>query len=335
MTTMKDVARAAQVSIATVSATLTGSSYVSPHLRQRVLDAVETLGYEPNSIASGLKRGKTSLIGLIVPDITNPFFTELVHHVQRDAGGSGHSVLLGVSDRDVEREASLLRLMRSHQAAGTILCPTCPEDSYPTLQAMLGRMKLVAVDNAPAGLAVDTVVLDNGRAAALATRHILELGHRRVATIAGPAHQLPGRERLQGFLATMRASGLEVGPEYIRHGDFRQDTAFAACSELLARRPLPTAIFVANNHMLIGVMQAVAAAGLVVPRDISIASIDDFPWAAAFVPALTTIRQPIEAMATDALRLLRARMAGANEEPQRRVLAPELVIRASCAKPRD
>ena len=335
MPTMKDVAKAARVSLATVSATLSGSAYVSPELRGRVLEAVDALGYAPNSVASGLKRGKTSLLGLIVPDITNPFFTEFVHHVQRDARRAGYSVLLGASDQDVGREAELIRLMRSHQAAGTILCGTGDVGDYGRLARDIGRMKLVMADNAPAGIGVDTVVLDNARAAELATRHILGFGHRLVATMAGPEHQVPGQERLDGFLATMAAAGLSVGADFIRRGAFRQEEAFSQCRELLALAPRPTAIFVANNHMLIGVMRAVAAAGLAVPRDISVASIDDFPWAAAFVPALTTVRQPIEAVAEAALALLVARIEGDGHEPRRRVLAPELIVRGSCAPPAE
>lgn len=335
MPTMKDVALAARVSLATVSATLSGAAYVSPELRRRVLEAIDALGYAPNSVASGLKRGKTSLLGLIVPDITNPFFTEFVHHVQLAAKGAGFSVLLGVSDQDAGAEADLLRLMRSHQAAGTILCGTGPNDGYNTLSRDIGPMRLVMVDNAPAGLDVDTVVLDNVQAAALATGHILDFGHRLVATVAGPGDQVPGRERLEGFRETMAANGLTVPADHIRQGAFRQEDALAAGRELLALQPRPTAIFVANNHMLIGVMQAVAAAGLLVPRDLSIVSIDDFPWAVAFTPALTTVRQPIDGMAETALARLLARIEGENGEPQRRVMAPELIVRDSCAPPRQ
>lgn len=333
MPTMKDVAKTARVSLATVSATLSGAAYVSPELRRRVLEAVEALGYAPNSVASGLKRGRTSLLGLVVPDITNPFFTGFVHHVQLAARGAGYSVLLGASDQDAAGEAELLRLMRSHQAAGTILCGAGAAGDYAALCRDAGPMKLVMVDNAPAGLGLDTVVLDNVQAAALATRHILGFGHRLVATVAGPEHQLPGRERLEGFLATMAADGLAVPAGFVRRGAFRQEDAFAAARELLSLQPRPTAIFVANNHMLVGVMQAVAEAGLAVPRDISVAGIDDFPWAAAFMPALTTVRQPIAAMAEAALARLLARIGGDNGAPRRQVMAPELIVRSSCAPP--
>lgn len=333
MPTMKDVAAAAQVSIATVSATLRQSAYVSQELKDRVLKAVAELGYEPNSMASGLKRGKTSLIGLIVPDITNPFFTEFVDLVQRDAMQAGYSVLLAISEQDPERQAALVRLMRSHQAEGTILCAIGSAEACRQLAPQAGKMKLVFVDNAPEGIAADGIVLNNQRAAMLATEHLLAQGHTRVATIAGPTGQSPGAERLEGFLRSMREHGLEVPGELIRVGHFLTEPGYEASRQLLAVKPRPTAVFVANNHMLIGLMRAVSEAGLAVPSDISVASIDDFPWAAAFSPAITTVRQPIAAMATAALRQLLGRIDGDESAPRTLVLQPELVVRASCAPP--
>ena len=333
MATMKDVAKAAGVSVATVSAARSGAAYVSPKLKAQVEAAIAALGYEPNANASSLKRGRTSLIGLIVPDITNPFFTEFVHHVQRGARQAGYPVLLGVSDEDPIREADTLRLMRAHQAAGTILCPAGATVDDSALTANAGRMKVVCVYSVSPETACDAVVLDNRKAAALAVSHILDLGHRAIATIAGPQQKFAGRERLDGFVDTLAERGFAADPAYIRYGNFRQDDAYEACLDLLAMPKRPTAIFVANNHMLIGVMQAVTAAGLNVPRDISIVGIDDFPWAAAFVPTLTTIRQPIEAMARSALSYLLDRIEGGDSSPRRRVLTPELVIRHSCAAP--
>ena len=333
MATMKDVAATAKVSIATVSATLGNTAYVSPDLKARVLQAVAELGYETNSVASGLKRGKTSLIGLIVPDITNPFFTEFVNLVQRDAMQAGYSVLLAISEQSPERQASLVRLMRSHQAAGTILCATGSAEDCREVVAQAGKMKLVFVDNAPDGLGVDGVALDNRQAAKLAAEHIVSHGHKNIATIAGPTDQSPGAERLQGFLETMRKHGLQVPQEMVRQGDFQVEHGYEASRELLTTEPRPTAVFVANNHMLIGLMKAVAELGLVVPSDLSVASIDDFPWATAFSPAMTTVRQPIAAMATAALQRLLARIDGDDSAPHSVVMKAELVVRASCAPP--
>lgn len=333
MPTMKDVAKAAGVSIATVSATISGATYVSSELKVRVHTAIDDLGYAPNAMASGLKRGTSSLIGLIVPDITNPFFTESVDCVQRQARDAGLTVLLGCSAGDAEQERSLIRLMHSHRVAGTILFPAGNRNDCREIAVLAGKMPLVAVDCAFDDMGIDTVVLDNRKAALLATRHILSHGHQTVAAVTGPSHQFASLERYEGFVAAMTEADLPVSPEYISGGEFRVDAAFNAGCELLALPVRPTAIFVANNHMLIGVMQAVAAAGLSVPRDISIASIDDFPWAAAFVPALTTVRQPIAGMARQAMTCLTIRMTDQFAEPCRIVCEPELMVRHSCAAP--
>lgn len=334
MTTMKDVAKAAGVSIATVSATLSGASFVSSELRARVTTAIGALGYERNSAASGLKRGKSLLIGLVVSDVTNPFFTELVHSVQNQAREKGYSVLLGVSDHDVTRESELLRLMRSHQAAGTILCPAGGVEDYSPMRLNLGQMKVVAVDNAAPNLPFDTVALDNSKAATLAVQHILSFGHRRVATMAGPSQQFVSQKRLEGFIVALEQNGIKADPALISHGNFRIDLAFQSCVTLLSQPNRPTALFVANNLMLIGVMQALTQAGLSVPGDMSVASIDDFPWSSAFQPALTVVRQPIAQMAAAALDRLLSRIDGDASVPTRQLFEPELVVRQSCASPR-
>lgn len=333
MATMKDVAKRAGVSVATVSAALSGRAFVSPELKARVAAAVAELGYAPNAMASGLKRGTSALVGLIVPDITNPFFTELVHCIQRRAAQAGFTVMLGVSDDEPAREAELVRLMRSHRVAGSIVLPCGSEEDCRKLPGLAAGMPLVAGDNAPPGLPFDTVVLDNRHAAGLATRHLLALGHKAVATVSGPSHRFVTRERMLGFEQALADHGLSLRPAHVQRGDFRVEEARAAGLALLRSTPRPTAIFVANNLMLIGVMQAVAEAGLAVPRDVSIAAIDDFPWAPAFMPALTTVRQPIDAMAEAAMAQLSERIAGAEGEPRRITLQPELILRQSCAAP--
>lgn len=334
MATMKDVARAAGVSIYTVSATLSGAAYVSPELRARVNEAIEKLDYQRNSMASGLKRGASSLIGLVVSDVTNPFFTELVECIQNEARLAGYSVLLGISGHDVAREADLLRLMGSHQAAGTILCPAGNEDDYKDGRLAKRRMKIVAIDNAPARTGIDTVALDNRQAARLAVEHLLAFGHRGIATIAGLAYQYVSRQRLQGYQEALDSQGIKVRAELVCHGNFRVEDAYRASRRLLALPQCPTAVFVANNLMLIGAMRAFSEAGVKVPQDMSVASIDDFPWASAFQPALTVVRQPVAAMASAAFGLLMKRLEGGVGKPVHRVFSPELVVRESAAAAR-
>lgn len=330
--TMKDVALAAGVSIYTVSATLSDSAPVSPELRRRVKQAVAALGYERNSVARGLRQGTSSLIGLIVSDVTNPFFTELVDGIQTEARQRGYSVLLGISGHDVAREAELLRLMRSHQAAGTILGPAGGPSDYHAEDLAGGRMKVVAIDNAFPALGIDSVALDNRKAAILAVSYLIDLGHRRIAMVSGLPRQHVAGQRLAGYRETLRRRGVSFTPALVKSGNFRLEDGYAACKELMRGAPPPSALFVANNLMLIGVMRALGDLGLRVPQDVSVCSIDDFPWAAAFQPALTVVQQPVAEMAVAAFRTLAARLDGENGPAARQLFAPRLLVRQSCAE---
>jgi LacI family transcriptional regulator len=332
--TMRDVARVAGVSIATVSATLSGKAYVSPELQTRVQAAIKTLGYAPDGVARSLKQGSTSLLGLIIPDITNPFYTELVHAVQARAHAAGYAVLLCDSNNDAHKEQEYLHLLRTNRVAGTLICPSHTPEHVETLRARQDPTPIVLVDNAPADLPLDAVVLDNLAAGYMATAHILSYAHTAVGTVAGPQHTLPGSERLAGYYQALRDYHLAPDPRFVRYGNFRADDGYRACQELFALPSPPTALFVANNHMLVGVMQALADLLLCCPDDVSIVSIDDFPWARAFTPKLTTVRQPVDSMAELALDRLLERIAQAQREPLRHVLTPALVVRESCRRRR-
>lgn len=332
MATMKDVARLAGVSIATVSATVNRSAFVSPELRSRVTEAIQQLGYAPDGVARSLKKGRTQLLGLIVADITNAFFTELVHVIEGAVQDAGYSVLLCDTDEDFEKEREFLRILRSHRVEGVILAPTGTPDDYLALRGVADRLPLVLVDRALPDLGFDSVMVDSYAAAYEATAHLVALGHREIATIAGPAHLGTARDRLEGFRAALADRGISVRPEFVRSGNFREDDAMAASRDLLTGRVRPSAVFVANNHMMIGMMRAIATLDLDCPKDISVIGIDDFPWANAFRPRLTVVRQPVEEIGREAVRLLLERTRSDTPHPPvRQVLKPTLVVRDSCA----
>ncbi len=335
MPTIRDVARQAGVSTATVSATLNGTAFVSLELKQRVLAAVRELGYAPDAIARSLKQGRTHLIGLVVADITNPFFNELTQVVEAVAGAGGFSVLLCDTNQDFGKEQEYLRLMRTYRVEGLILAATGQPSDYQQA-AMEGlRMPVVLVDRVLPALPCDSVTLDNVTAAMLATNHILDFGHRCVGAITGSLHLSAARERDRGFRTALQQRGLTCDERFVRDGRFREDDAFAACLEMLAHADRPTALFVANNHMLIGVMRAIAESALRCPQDVSVVSIDDFRWANAFIPRLTTVSQPVPEIGRIAVRLLFDRLAGAAPvQPVHHVMQPELIVRDSCAERR-
>jgi LacI family transcriptional regulator len=333
MATMKDVARLAGVSIATVSATVNRSAFVSAELRRRVTEAIHELGYAPDGVARSLKRGRTQLIGLIVADITNPFFTELVHVIEAAMQDKGYSVLLCDTDENFEKERDYLRILRTHRVDGVILAPTGQAGDYAQFQSVEDHLPLVLVDRALAELNADTVTVDNFAAAFDVTAHLLDLGHRAVATIAGPEHLTSGQERLRGFRTALEQRGVAVREEFIRAGSFREEDAMAAALDLLQGPVRPSAIFAANSHMMIGVMRAISQLRLSCPKDVSVAGIDDFPWANAFTPRLTVMRQPVAEMGRAAVRMLLDRRGdGAEHPPMHQVLKPTLVVRESCAR---
>lgn len=331
MITMRDVAADASVSAATVSACLTGRRFVSPETKARVEASINRLGYQPDSIARSLRTGSTDIIGLVIPDITNPFFTELVRDIQAEAKQIGYSILLSDCDFDVATERKALALMRAQRVDGLIFCPGGARRDY-AFETWPGDVPIVFVDNAWDDIPFDRVGLDNVVTASNVTRHVLERGHRRVAIIAGPTGNHGSDGRLQGFQQALAEAGLTLNPSFVRYGDFREASGYQQALDLVSARKRPSAIFVANNNMLIGVMRALHDSGLTVPDDISVAAIDDFPWASAFRPALTTARQPVRAIARHALRLLRKRLGETKTLSREQIKLPgELVIRDSVA----
>jgi LacI family transcriptional regulator len=332
MATMKDVARLAGVSIATVSATINRSAFVSPELRRRVNEAIQELGYAPDGIARSLKRGRTQLIGLIVADITNAYFTELVQVVEAAIQDAGYSALLCDTDESFDKERDYLKILRTHRVDGVILAPTGQPGDYAGFQSLEDRLPLVLVDRVLAELNADTVTVDNFAGAFDATSHLIGLGHRDIATVSGLLHLTSARDRLRGFHAALEQNGIAVREDFVRSGAFREEEAMAAALDLLMAPERPSAIFVANNHMMIGVMRAISQLKLNCPRDVSIVGIDDFPWANAFTPRLTLVRQPVGEIGKMAVEMLLDRRKDTAERPPvHRVLKPTLMVRESCA----
>lgn len=333
--TIKDVAHLARVSTATVSAVVNGTNFVSAPLKARVIEAVAQLGYAPSGVARSLRTQATRLIGIVVADITNPFFAELVRHIGEVAQAAGYSVLLCEADHDADKEKTALQLLAAHRADGVILAPTGPTGMYlePPLSSF--SKPIVMVDRFIPQAPFDTVSIDNRRAAFELTRQILSLGHTRLGILAGTRHLANSTERLAGFRDALSAAGLDPDSAKVVYADYRQDRARELCHALLVGPERPSALFVSNNQMLIGAMQALSDLGLNCPADLSVASIDDSPWASIFTPRLTVARQPIEALARHAVRMLQSRMRGEHAEaPERVVLSAEIFVRDSCAPPK-
>jgi DNA-binding LacI/PurR family transcriptional regulator len=322
---IRDVATRAGVSPATASRALNGTATVSDHLRARVLEAAGALGYRPNNLARSLRRQRTDTIGVIVSDIANPHHSEAVRVMEDAASQAGWRLILCNTDERVDKQRSYLGLLADERVGAVILSAADSAGSGTDALLSLG-IPVVAFDRVIDDPRVDAVTCDNQAGVEALTRHLIDLGHRRIGFVGGRPRVATGAERLEGYRTAMRTAGLRAMVEV---GDFRADDAEVAARGLIGRAMRPTAIVVANNTMAVGTLRAVRDAGYTIPDDIALATVDDPVWAELVDPPLTALAQPVRAMAEAAVRLVLERVAGARREVVRLVLPMELRIRRS------
>jgi LacI family transcriptional regulator len=326
---ISDVARHASVSPATVSRVLNGDPRVGDAYRKRVLRSVQELDYRPNVLARNLRRQRTATIGVVVPDIGNPHFGEMLRAIEDQAFDAGYRVLVCNTGENAEKQRAYLEALIDERVLGVIISPADPEGEQITHLLDLGT-PVVACDRAVADPRADAVLADNVKALRIGTDLLVGEGHGRIAFVGGRVDVETGAERLAGYEMAMRSAGLE--PLTV-DGDFRLDRAEEAVTLLLEQEPQPSAMVVANNLMTLGALRAIADAGLKVPAEIALVAVDDPPWSALVDPPLTTLAQPVRAMAADAMELLLQRVTGARESPRRIVHPFELRERASTGAP--
>jgi DNA-binding LacI/PurR family transcriptional regulator len=328
--TMKDVAAHAAVSVATVSAVLNGNKYVSSGLTQRVRESIKQLGYERNSLAQGLKMQTSHAIGLIISDITNPFFTSVVRGVEDVANTRNFSLILGNTDEDLKKEKSYIRLLESKRADGLIVAVTAGSHEY--LHAWPAQhLPLVSIDRSLFALGIDSVLVDNVAGACKAVEHLIKLGHRRIGVVTGIPGITTTEERLTGYKQALEAHGIPFDPTLVAVADSRVEGGRFGTLQLLTQGTTrPTAFFVMNGLMVIGALQAITKVGLRCPQDIALVGFDDFEWAAVMHPRLTTVRQPTYEIGQRAAQLLFERLEKRDSVPQEVRLLPQLIIRESC-----
>jgi LacI family transcriptional regulator len=327
--TVKDVARLAGVSTTTVSRVLNNHPQVSAETRLKVQQAIAQCGYRPSQVARGLRLQASNILGLIISDIANPFFPSVVRGIEDVAYAHQYRLLLCNSGEDAEREALYIDVLQAQRVAGVIISPH-DEDSTRCETLIASGIPVVAMDRRLRRLEVDTVVTDNIEGAYQAVRHLLRLGHRRVGLVGGPLLTTTGRERQEGYRKALLEAGIQPDQRLIKIGDFRQEGGYRAGSELLAAEEPPTAIFVSNNLMALGVLDAIREKGLKIPEDIALVAFDDLPWAASLVCPLTTVAQPTYELGQMVAEMLLGRIAD-RERPIRKIkLEPTLIVRQSC-----
>jgi LacI family transcriptional regulator len=329
--TIYEVARAAGVSTATVSRALNGSAQVAERTRHRITEAIAALGYQPNHVARSLVLKATHTIAVMLPDITNPFFPALVKGVQLAADEQGYAVLLAHTGGDPAKEESYFQVLRGQQVDGVLLVGlvSAPE----SLKGLVGRGLPVVTLDRPVDLPGSaTVRVDHTAGGRLATEHLLELGHRRIAHIAGPKGLGVSQQRLDGYRRALSSHGVAFDERLIAEGDFSEDGGYRAIDEL-GRSGVPfTALFAANDLTAIGAMTALRERGVRVPDDVSVVGFDDIHLASYTSPKLTTIRQPIYDMGRAAATLLiDARQKKLSLKDKTTIFDGELVVRESTA----
>jgi LacI family transcriptional regulator len=313
MATIKDVAVRAGVSLGTVSNVLSGLPTVTPDLKKRVQTAIRELGYRPNHVARSLKTRQTHMLGMVVSDITNPFFPELVRGAEDAAMESGYVLTTFNTDDHLEREKHVFELLQSRQVDGLLVVVALQRGDHSHLKrAMSAGVPIVCLDRIPKGVSVDSVTVDNVRAAENCTQHLIDIGHRRIAYIGGRSGMYIAGERLRGYRKAMEKAGL---PLIEREGDFRLDSGRQIGHELLFGPDKPTAVFIGNLLMTLGVLKAISESGLRIPEDVAIATFDYYPWIDGFHPRLTAVIQPGYDIGYRAARLLIDRLEGKRTEP--------------------
>lgn len=326
---ISDVARESGVSIFTVSAVVNNKSHVGKDLRERVENAIRKLNYRPNLIARSLIKQKTQTIGMIVPDIVNPFFPMVVRGAEDAAQKQGYNLLLCNSDDSLAKEETAIELLLSKRVDGILLTKAAGEFS-PALHKTIQEVNIpfVLVMRTYPTLTKDAVITDDYQGAYEAVCHLARSGRSRIGLISGPLRISNAKERWRGFRDALEEKKLPYEPELVVEGDYRIESGFRAGHALLSHRP--DGIYVANHLMTIGLLQAVEEMGLKCPEDFGLVSFDDYPWLGVFRPRLTTVELPKHQLGSEAAELLIQRIGGNHGKPVLKKLLPELRIRESC-----
>lgn len=333
MATMKDVAGRARVSVSTVSHVLNGTRKVAGETQEAVLAAIGELGYQPNLLAKSLKTSRTFTVGLLISDIQNSFFTSVVRGIEDIALRRGYHLFLCNTDEDAAREDEYIRELAKKRVDGLIVASAAPRHDHARRLKDLA-IPFVLMDREVEGIEADVVRLDNRMGTRLVADHLVGLGHERIGMVSGPLNKASGHERYQGLGVALAGLGVGMDDSMVRFGDFRTDSGRRGAAELLRMPEPPTAIVAANNKMTLGALLAVRESGVRIPDGVSVVGFDDMEWAPLADPPLTTLAQPAYEMGAEAIKLLLARIEdGPVDEPERVLLEPRLIIRASTAAP--
>lgn len=327
--TIKEVAEKAGVSPATVSRAVGHYGYVSEKTRRKILAAIRELGYKPNAIARSMVTKSTHTIGLVITDITNPFFAQLARGVEEVTWQNGYTLILANTDENLEREQAMVRTLQEKRVDGLIVVPASSNPAPHLKDLLLEGTPLVLVDRSVKDCAVDVVMVDNESGAYQAVSHLISQGYRRIAMIVDNLDITTNTERMAGYQRALKDGGIETDESLVRSCQYTQQSAYTLVAEMLKSPHPPTALFTANNFMTIGAIHAIQEARLSIPADIGLVGFDDVNWTELNNPRLTMVAQPVQDIGKVAAQRLVARMKGDSSSPQEIRLKTHFIIRQS------
>ena len=334
MATIKDVALRAGVSVTTVSHVVNDTRHVSAKGRERVELAIRELGYVPNAMARSLKSNTTSTLGMLIPNSSNPYFAEIVRIVEDRCFGAGYTLVLCNTDDEPRRQSVYLQVLAERRIDGLIVVSTGAGDDDSLVTQLHGlRIPTVLVDREIADPACDLVETAHMQGGLLAVRHLLSLGHKRIACIGGPVGVMPSEQRIEGWRMALAENGTTPNADALLwRGGFTSQGGYEAMHAILRTEQAPSAVFVCNDLMAIGALRAAHESGVHVPDELSIVGFDDIELSAYTSPPLTTVAQPKERIGALAVDMLLERVGGKRRDARKVVLQPELRVRASTAR---
>jgi LacI family transcriptional regulator len=330
--TIVEVAKSAGVSPATVSRVVGNYGYVSEKTRQKVQAAVKEMGYRPNTIARSMVTKSTRTIGLVVTDITNPFFAQLARGVEAITWQNGYTLILANSDEDSERERAIIRALQEKQVDAFIIVPASSKNASHLEELVASRAPVVLLDRGVKNLVVDSVMVDNEEGAYQAVTHLIKLGHSRIGIILDNPDITTNEERLSGYQRAITAHGLQMEKGLIQSCQYTRQSAYELVHGMLQTPDRPTALFTTNNFMTIGAIKAVNEAGLNIPKDIALVGFDDLEWNQLNSPQLTAVAQPVTEMGNLAGQRILARIKNENTPAMEIRLKTRFIIRESCGE---
>lgn len=333
MATIHDVAQDAGVSPTTVSRYLNNRIELPSTTAARIDAAIRKLDYRPNLLAKRLSTGKTEAVGLVTPEIREPFFAELASAFEDEADRHGYTVFISSTRSDRNREIASLERLHDGHVDGLLMMTNTADDG--TLAALIGRRRnVVIVDEDIPGVSAPRLFVENEAGAHAATRHLIEAGHTRIAYLGGPDGLFTVGERYAGFVRAMREAGIGIRPEYVAIGSFAPDLARAATLKFLALDLPPTALFASSDYLMIGAVQGLRAKGVRIPGDMSLVGFDDMSFGELLTPPLSAIRQPVESLGRLGFQTLLALLNG-ESPPMLTRLPVQLMVRQSVGAPRN